>query len=321
MAHHVLALISLPQETRDALSSSYILHYRPDGPDEAAIHDGAQHEVVAVVTNGTTGLSGSSMEQLPALRIVCSFGVGYENIDLITARKKGIAVANAPDTNGDTVADHALGFMLALSRGFGPLTQAVKRGEWTTSRAARPTLNGSTVGIIGMGRVGRAIARRAAAFGMQVLYSDRRHQPSVHGSLVADVTELARQSDFLVAACPGGPSTHHLINGAVLEALGPDGYVINVSRGSVVHTEHLIAALAMKTIAGAGLDVLETEPQLPAALKALDNVLITPHIAGRSPAAQLAQRDALMENLAAFFAGRPLASPITATVADDVVPA
>jgi D-3-phosphoglycerate dehydrogenase len=230
-------------------------------------------------------------------------------------------VANAPDTNGDTVADHALGFMLALSRGFGPLTQAVKQGEWTTSRAARPTLNGSTVGIIGMGRVGRAIAKRAAAFDMHVLYSDRSHQPAVRGTLVPDVTELARQSDFLVAACPGGPSTHHIINSAVLEALGPKGYLVNVSRGSVVHTEHLIAALVMKTIAGAGLDVLETEPEVPAALQALDNVLITPHIEGRSPAAQLAQRDALMENLAAFFAGQPLASPITATVAHSVQPA
>lgn len=310
MAQHVLALIPLPQETRDALCARYTLHYHPDGPDAAAIAEGARHGVVAVVTNGTTGLSGPCMAELPALRLVCSFGVGYENIAVAAAQQTGIAVANAPDTNGETVADHALGFMLALSRGYAPLTQAVKQGAWTSSRAARPTLSGSTLGIIGMGRVGRAIARRAAAFDMQIRYFDRHQQSAVCGSLVSDVTELARQSDFLVAACPGGPSTHHLINAAVLQALGPMGFLINVSRGSVVHTEDLIAALTLKTIAGAGLDVLETEPQVPAALKALDNVLLTPHIAGRSPAAQFAQRDALMENLAAFFAGQPLVSPV-----------
>ncbi|MGJ7531108.1 2-hydroxyacid dehydrogenase [Variovorax sp. GB1P17] len=311
MVRHVLALIPLPQETRDALSSGYVLHYCPGGPDEATISEAARHGVCAVVTNGTTGLSRASMAQLTALQVVCSFGVGHENIDLVAASESGIVVANAPDTNGDTVADHAMGFMLALSRGYAPLTKAVDSGGWAMSRGVRPTLNGGTVGIIGMGRVGRAIARRAAAFDMQVLYFDRSPKPDVHGVHVPVLIDLARQSDFLVAACPGGASTHHIVNRQVLDALGHEGYVVNVARGSVVCTDDLVAALQAKAIAGAGLDVLETEPVVPAELIGLDNVLITPHIAGRSPAAQLAQRDALMANLDAWFAGRPLASQLT----------
>ncbi|WP_198085943.1 2-hydroxyacid dehydrogenase [Variovorax sp. E3] len=312
MDRHVLALIPLPAETRDALSCAYVLHYCPEGPTEAVIGEAARHGVTAVVTNGTTGLPGACMARLTALQLVCSFGVGHENIDLVAAGARGIAVANAPDTNGETVADHALGFMLALSRGYAPLTKAVGDGRWPLSRAVRPTLNGSTVGIIGMGRVGHAIARRAAAFDMQVLYFDRGAKPHAHGVHVPALTELARQSDFLVAACPGGASTRHIVDKPVLDALGPEGYVVNVARGSVVCTDDLVAALQARTIAGAGLDVLETEPQVPAQLIGLDNVLITPHIAGRSPTAQLAQRDALMANLDAWFTGRPLLSQLAA---------
>lgn len=315
MARHVLALIPLPVETRDALSARYVLHYCPEGPAEAAIDEAARHGIVALVTNGTTGLSRASMARLTALQLVCSFGVGHENIDLVAAGARGIAVANAPDTNGETVADHAMGFMLALSRGYAPLTKAVNDGGWTRSRAVRPTLNGSTVGIIGMGRVGHAIARRAAAFDMQVLYFDRDAKPHAQGVHVGALIDLARRSDFLVAACPGGASTRHIVDKPVLEALGPEGYVVNVARGSVVCTDDLVAALKARSIAGAGLDVLETEPQVPAELIGLDNVLITPHIAGRSPAAQLAQRDALMASLDAWFAGRPLASQLTAGAA------
>lgn len=310
MHRHVLALIPLPQATQDALASRYVLQYCPGGPDEAVLRQ-ASGQAVAVITNGSTGLPRSCMAQLTALQLVCSFGAGHENIDLAAAQERGIAVVHAPGINDDTVADHALGFMLALSRHYGPLTQAVGEGRWASVRTARPTLSGATLGIIGMGRIGRAIAQRAAGFQMRILYFNRSPQPQAHGTRVDSVVELARHSDFLVAACPGGPATRHLINKPVLDALGPAGYVINVARGSVVCTEDLIAALQTQSIAGAGLDVLESEPQVPPALVGLDNVLLTPHMAGRSPSAQALQHDMLMGNLAAHFEGRPLASQLT----------
>ncbi|MGH8758645.1 MAG: 2-hydroxyacid dehydrogenase [Burkholderiales bacterium] len=310
MTQNVLALIALPPQTHAALAARYALQYHPEGPDGLVLSDEARSKFTAVVTNGTTGLRGAHMAKFPGLRFICSYGAGYENIDLAQAGQLGIAVANAPNTNCDTVADHAIGLMLALCRGYAPLTQAVKRGEWNSSRSARPTLSGSTVGIIGMGRVGQAIARRAAAFDMTVCYTARTARSLVAGTFVPDVVELARRSDFLVAACPGGASTRHLVNRDVLNALGPEGYLVNVARGSVVNTSDLIFALQDGTIAGAGLDVLETEPEVPVELQVLDNVLMTPHMAGRSPAAQLKQRDALLENFAAFFEGRPLASPV-----------
>ena len=301
---HILALIPLPAATRAALASTYTLH---DGMDT---HSVPWDDIAAVVTNGTTGLSAEQLERLPALRIVCAFGAGYEAVDLGAAARRGVVVAHAPGANDETVADHALGFLLALSRGYGALTAAVRAGGWCGLRGARPTLHGATLGIIGMGRIGQAIALRALGFGMQVRYCTRsprnglpyRHEPSL--------LALAGASDYLVAACPGGASTHHIVDGPVLAALGPEGFFVNVARGSVVDTEALVQALRTGGIAGAGLDVFEYEPEVPAALRALDNVLLTPHLAGRSPASQAAQTAALLASLADCFAGREPATAI-----------
>jgi lactate dehydrogenase-like 2-hydroxyacid dehydrogenase len=307
---HILALIPLPDATREALEAHYTLHYAPQGPQDAEYSKSPLAHIAGVVTNGTTGLSGAHIAQLPALRIVCAFGVGHENVDTAAAQARGIVVANAPNTNGETVADHALGFLLALSRGYGALTRAVQQGGWASSRAARPTLHGATLGIIGMGRVGQAIARRGVGFAMQVTYFDRNERSELPYRYVANLMQLARESDYLVAACPGGAATYHLVDSNVLGALGPSGFFVNVARGSVVHTDALVQALQTGAIAGAGLDVLESEPDVPEALRTLSNVLITPHVAGRSPAAQAAQTDALLASLAAFFAGRMPASVV-----------
>ena len=304
MTRHLLVLIPLPPAAREALSARFTLHHHPQGQTPEAIAEGRQHAVVAVVTNGSTGLGADAMRQLDKLQFVYAFGAGHENIDLQAARAQGVAVAHAPDTNSETVADHALGFMLALSRGYGTLTTAVRAGEWESARAARPTLHGARLGLIGMGRIGQAIARRASAFGMALAYFGRQARAELPGRFVPDLVELARHSDYLVAACPGGPATRHLVNAAVLQALGPQGYLINVARGSVVDTGALIAALQSRAIAGAGLDVLATEPSVPPTLAAMDSVLITPHMAGRSPAAQVAQREALLDSLTRFFAGQ-----------------
>lgn len=300
---HVLTLMPLPPVALDALTARYELHQSMQGThgvDTSLPLD----RIAAVVTNGTTGLPAAWMARMPALRVVSSFGAGYENVDVQAARAKGVVVTNALGTNDDTVADHALGFMLALSRGYGVLNEAVRAGQWEQSQGARPSLNGATIGIVGMGRIGQGIAQRARAFGMRVLYCTRSRREELPFEHEPDVTALARKSDYLVAACPGGPATRHLIDAQVLEALGPQGFLVNVARGSVVHTEDLIRALQNRTIAGAGLDVLEEEPAVPPAMSTLDNLLITPHMAGRSPAAQLAQTHALLESLADALAGR-----------------
>ena len=300
---HVLALIPLPPVARESLAAHYELHLAPNGPESIG-SEVPLEKIAAVATNGTTGLGPQLMDRMPNLRVVSTFGVGHENVDLAAAKARGVIVTNAPGTNDETVADHALGFILALSRGYASLTQAVRTGQWESARAARPTLSGATLGIIGMGRIGQGIAKRGAAFGMRVLYCTRNPRSDLPYGFEPDLKTMAQECDYLVAACPGGAATHHIINAEVLAALGPKGFVVNVARGSVVKTDDLVHALQHHRIAGAGLDVFESEPDVPPALLHLDNVLLTPHMAGRSPAAQRAQTNAMLASFGDALAGR-----------------
>ena len=304
----VLALIPLPDATLTALRQGYTLHYLPDGwPNARTWPAGIDPASVrAVVTNGSTGLSGAQMAALPALEVVSAFGAGYENVDVAAATQRGIVVTHAPGANAATVADHAMGLLLALARGYAPLTDAVRAGHWRTSRDERPTLTGARLGIVGMGRIGRLIAARARGFDMMLGYHARGPHADAPGRYYAQLTELAAASDFLVIACNGGAATRHLIGREVLHALGPRGYVVNVSRGSVLDTQALLDALACGAIAGAGLDVIEHEPEVPTSLLAHPEVLVTPHMAGRSPASLLAQRDALLASLSQHLARAPV---------------
>lgn len=268
--------------------------------------DNVDHTARFVLTNGTTGLSAAQMDALPQLELICAFGAGHENIDVAAATERGIAVAHAPNTNGETVADHALALMLATARGLVTLDRAVKGGGWAGHRALRPTLHGARLGIVGLGNIGQAIATRAEGFGMSIGYHTRTPRHDCRWRYVADVGALADESDFLVLACPGGEATHHLVNAHVLARLGPNGFLVNVARGSVVDTAALIEALCDGVIAGAALDVFEHEPAVPSALRMLENVVLTPHVSGRSPAALQAQIDALLGNLRAHLADLPL---------------
>ncbi|ASL42771.1 Glyoxylate/hydroxypyruvate reductase B [Burkholderia sp. AD24] len=304
---HVLALIPLPDATLDALRRDYTLHHHPDGLSAEALSSRIElANVRAAVTNGSTGLSDAQMAALPALDIVSAFGAGYENVDVAAATRRGIAVTHAPGANAATVADHAIGLLLALARGYAPLTDAVRAGNWRSSRAERPTLTGARLGLVGMGRIGRLIAARAQGFDVTLGYHTRRAHADAPGRYYDNLVELARDSEFLVIACNGGPATKHLIDRDVLQALGPHGYVVNVSRGSVLDTQALIDALADGALAGAGLDVIDSEPEVPRALLDHPGVLITPHIAGRSPASWIAQRDALLASLSQHFARAPI---------------
>lgn len=284
--------------------AGFALHEAPKLPDRPAVIAAAGGEVRAVLTNGSLGLSEADIGLLPKLEIICAMGAGFENIHLPSATARGIVVTNGAGTNDAAVADHAMLLAMASLRGLRQSDAAVRRGEWATSRAQRPGVSGRRMGILGLGHIGRQIARRAeAGFGMEVAYHSRNAVADVAWTHMPDARALAAWAEVLVVATPGGAGTRHMVDAAVLAALGPEGHLVNIARGSVVDTQALIAALQSGGIAGAALDVLEGEPEVPEALLALENVVLTPHMAGRSPEAMAATAALAVRNLRAHFDG------------------
>lgn len=263
----------------------------------------------AVLTRGPLGLTAEEIDALPNLRIICVIGAGYEQVDLQAARNRGIVVTNGAGVNASSVADHAMALLLALVRDVPRSDAALRRGEWP--RQMRPSLAGKHLGVLGLGAVGMAIAKRAAlGFDMSISYHNRRVRSDVPYAFCATPTELARVCDFLIVATPGGLDTRQLITRQVLDALGPNGYLVNIARASVVATADLVSALEQRRIAGAALDVFDHEPEVPDALKNLPNVVLTPHVAGLSPEANRAMVELVGQNLTAFFAGEPVLTPV-----------
>jgi lactate dehydrogenase-like 2-hydroxyacid dehydrogenase len=311
----VLALVRLaPERVAGLTAAGYAVR---EGAKYAsridALRDGG--DVRAVLTNGRGGLGGGEMELLPNLEIVCAVGAGYEAVDLDTARSRGIAVANCPGTNASAVADSAMMLLMASTRHLLQADRFVRAGGWQEQwRVDTPTLSGKRLGILGLGTIGGQIAHRAArGFDMEVGYHNRTAVTGSSYRYFASLIELATWADFLVVAAPGGAGTRHLVNAGVLAALGPKGYLVNIGRGTVVDTAALIDALQAKRIAGAGLDVVEGEPSVPPRLPELlqfENVVITPHCAGRAPEARDAATAVILANLNAHFAGKPLPHPV-----------
>lgn len=267
--------------------------------------------VRAVLTIGTIGITAEEIAALPALQVVHTLGVGYELVDVAAAKARGVAVANAAGSNAACVADHAFALLLAAVRGVLKMDQGVRRGLWRDQLGFyTPSVSGKRLGILGMGDIGQQIARRAAGFDMAVAYHSRSAKPELPYPYFDSAKALASWCDHLVVATPGGAATRYMVNAEVLQALGPQGTLVNIARGSVVDTAALAQALRDGTIASAGIDVYESEPEPPAELVDLDNVVITPHIAGRSPEALQASVTLVLDNLRAFFAGRPMATPL-----------
>ena len=284
---------------------------------QSLTHDGrmalaAEHgaTIRAILTNGTTPIPAELIAALPNLGIICAQGVGHEGVDLAAARARGIAVTHGPGTNADSVADHTMALMLALVRDIRGNDAVVRAGGWRQGDTMRPTLCGKRVGILGLGDIGRRIARRCAAFDMPISYHNRRQLEGVGYTYAASPLALAERSDILLIVLPGGAGTRHTVGAAELDALGPHGWLVNVGRGSVVDTDALVAALRDGRLAGAALDVVDGEPIVPDALRALPNVLITPHMAGRSPESVAATMALVLRNLAAHFAGQPVLTPV-----------
>ncbi|KGE05887.1 2-hydroxyacid dehydrogenase [Burkholderia gladioli] len=308
----LLVLIPLRDDAHAAIAAQFDLIHAPD--EASRVQAVAEHgaKVEAVLTNGSTGLTEDELARLPGLVFLNALGAGYENLPVAAARRRGIAIAHGVGANDDCVADHAFALLLATVRGVVRLDAACRAGVWRDALPMQPNFSGKRIGIVGLGRIGAKIARRAAAFDLEIGYHNRRPREGAEFRYFPAVVELARWADYLVVATPGGADTRHLIDAAVLAALGTRGFLVNVSRGSVVDTAALAAALRDGRIAGAGLDVYEGEPEPPAELVGLDSVVLTPHVAGTSPQARDRTIELFLENAARHFAGQPLLTPLQA---------
>jgi len=294
-----------------ALGERYDVHLLPPpGPprEEFLASRGAGFD--GLVTSAGAGASAALMAALPRLRVISSFGVGLDRIDGAAAAQRGIPVGYTPDVLNDCVADLAFGLLIAVGRRVALGDRYVRAGSWEQG-AEFPLgrqVSHARLGIVGLGRIGRTIARRASGFDMEIRYHSRRPVEGVAWKHEPRLVELARWCDYLVVITAGGPETERLIDSSVLEALGPEGYLVNVSRGSVIDEAALVTALQEGRIAGAALDVFEREPQVPGALRELDNVVLAPHIASATHQTRQAMAQRVLDNLDAFFAGRPLPS-------------
>jgi lactate dehydrogenase-like 2-hydroxyacid dehydrogenase len=309
----VLTAARLWAPMMEALHGVFQVHDRLHETDPAAFAAVAPR-IRAIAGSGESKVPRDLIARLPALEIISVFGVGYDGVDVAAARERGIAVTHTPNVLNDEVADLALGLVLAVARRIPQADRYVREGHWRSKGPAplARKVSGARLGIVGLGRIGLAIAQRAEAFGMSIAYTSRRPRADVSYAYHPSAEALAKAVDFLVVITPGGAATHKLIDAKVLDALGPEGYLVNVARGSVVDEAALVEALRAKRIAGAGLDVFEAEPNVPEALLALDNVVVTPHIGSATWQTRRAMMDLAFGNLEAHFAGRPLLSPVPA---------
>ena len=308
---HILVVSKPPPFFLEPLKAAFVVHERLHETDPQEFSKVAPL-IKGIAGGGESAVSAALMGQLPSLEMVSIMGVGYDGVDVAAALKRNIVVTHTPNVLNDEVADLAIGLMLSVARRIPQADQYVRSGRWGTEGAmplARK-VSGARLGIVGLGRIGQAIADRAAAFGMSIAYTARSAKPGLSYPFYASALALAAEVDFLVIITPGGAGTLHMINAEVLKALGPQGYLINVARGSVVDEVALVHALQSGVIAGAGLDVFEKEPHPLEALRKLDNVVLTPHMASATRETRQAMADLAVANLQAHFAGRPALSPV-----------
>lgn len=293
------------------LERDYVLHRLWSAPDREAFIREVGPRVRAVVTSVTDGVSARDIDAMPKLEIISCFGRSLVKTDLGAARRRGIAITNVPQSVAVPVADVALGLLIAVMRRIVEGDDYVRAGKWIEKPFAPGRgLTGKTCGIIGLGEIGREIARRVEACAMNVCYHGPREKPDVPYRFFADLESMAREVDCLVVTCPATPATEKLVNARILDALGPEGYLINVARGSIVDEDALIAALTSGQLAGAGLDVVRNEPRVPPELTAMPNVVIVPHIGSTIIEIRSERVKNLVGNLRAHFAGEPLLTPV-----------
>lgn len=312
MRHDVLQLGPMTPASDRALNDAFAVHTYFDAVDPDALLADVKDRITAIATTGFDGASKKLIDSLPELQIISCFGVGVDAIDCARAAERGIPVTNSPDVLTHCVADFGMALTLAVARHIVAGDRYVQSGKWQSdgNYPLTTSLYGKPVGVVGMGRIGQAFAQRAAAHGMQVAYHGPREKPELDYGYYNNVKDLAAAVDFLVLTCPGGEATRHMIDGPVLRALGSNGYLINVARGSVVDETALIDAVEKEIIAGAGLDVFAAEPAVPEALCGRDNVVLQPHMASGSVETRDAMGFLVVENLQRHFRGEPLLTPV-----------
>ena len=291
-----------------ALAAKYTVHKLHEATDRDAL--------LAAVAGKVRGIAGGNvgpelMDRLPKLEIIANFGVGYDSIDTGAARDRNIRVTNTPNVLNDAVAEIAIGLMIALARRIPQADQFVRQGNWPNGNfPLLSELNGKTLGILGLGRIGKEIAVRAQAMKMRVVYHGRHKQADEPFVFYDNLTDMARDADWLLIIAPGGKGTEKIVSREVLTALGPQGYLVNMARGTLVDEAAMVEMLASKQLGGAALDVFEKEPQVPEALFALDNVVLSPHQGSATNQTRNKMGALVVANLDAHFAGEPLHSAV-----------
>lgn len=308
----ILLIEPMMRELEQKLDENYQVHRLSKASDRQAFLASVAPEVRAIVTGGATGVSNDIVDQLPKLEIIAINGVGTDAVDLHHAKARSVRVTNTPEVLTEDVADLGMALMLAAARQICVGDRFVREGRWARKEGlplARK-VSGKKLGILGMGRIGRAIGRRAEGFGMAIAYTDIRAFEDLPYRYVPDLTQLARESEILIVAASGGPQSKGIVNLAVMEALGPDGLLVNVARGTVVDEAALVTALSEGKLGGAGLDVFADEPNVPEALFNLDRVVLQPHRASATIETRIAMGELVLGNLAAHFAGKALLTAV-----------
>jgi lactate dehydrogenase-like 2-hydroxyacid dehydrogenase len=308
----VLSLGELPDVERQ-LEPTFDVH-RATGAEIHGLVTQHGPAIRGVATRGRDRLDAPLLARLPALEIIANYGVGYDSIDVVAAARRGIVVTNTPEVLNDEVADFAVALLLATVRRLPQADRFVRAGRWLQGNfPLGPTLRDRTVGLVGMGRIGKRIAQRLSAFEVPIVYHSRTARPDVPYRHHPELLAMAKEVDILLAILPGGPTTKGLIDAPVLAALGPDGILINVARGSVVDEPALVEALRSGTILAAGLDVFADEPRVPQALLELDNVVLLPHVGSATHHTRGLMGRLVVDNLLAWFDGRGPLTPVPET--------
>ncbi|WP_419179448.1 2-hydroxyacid dehydrogenase [Mycolicibacterium iranicum] len=311
--HSVLQVGPLKPSLERTLAEDYSAAVLPDSAAERAdflTRRGA--DFTAVVTSGRTGVDADLMTALPNLGAVINFGVGYDTTDVAAAGARGVGVSNTPDVLTDCVADTAVGLMIDTLRQFSASDRYVRAGRWPVDGNYPLTrqVSHTRVGIIGLGRIGKAIALRLNAFGCRISYHNRHEIADSPYAYAKSPVDLASDVDVLIVAAAGGDGTRGLVSREVIEELGPRGYLVNIARGSVVDQDALVEALLNGRLAGAGLDVFADEPKVPEELFALNNVVLLPHVASGTEQTRAAMEALTLRNLDSFLASGELVTPV-----------
>src|SRR5436190_4620010 len=300
----IIVTAPLPPFLYDPLKADYRCHDYYAAADKGHLLATGGRQIRGLVQGGGTVTEPALLDRLPQLEIISVFGVGYDGVPVDYCKRRGIKVTNTPDVLTDDVADVAVALIMMTGRGFARLERFVRAGEWEKRNPELTMkLGGRRVGILGLGRIGKAIASRVSALGMEVAYTGRKPQ-NVAYRFLPDLRSLAADSDFLVVACPGGAATRSLVNGDILAALGNKGVLINIARGSIVDEPALVQALQNGTIKGAGLDVFANEPHVPAPLFTMDHVVLLPHVGSATHETRKAMGDLCKANLDSWFAAK-----------------